>query len=87
MDNDTEDGFRISVNQGLTKPDLMAGIPKIAAVIIGIVGLNSLLILKTIWVLPFLVVAWILCGMAIKNDPDFFSVLKRHLNDDDYLEP
>ncbi len=86
METDNE-GFRVAVNQGLTKPFLVAGVPKMVAMVLGIIALNSILILKTLWILPVLAVAWMACSHAVKQDPEFFSVLLKHMKDKDFLEP
>ncbi|MCS4309496.1 type IV secretory pathway TrbD component [Rheinheimera pacifica] len=81
------EGWEVPVNQAITKPDLLGGVPRKVAVLLGVLGLNFLVVLKQWWMIPIIVVLWIIFAIATKKDPEFFSVIPRHFEEPDYLEP
>jgi type IV secretion system protein TrbD len=74
------DGFEIEVHGSLSEPVTLAGVPRMAAVLIGTLTAVLSLGLQTPWIgLPL---GALLYGVALwmaKRDPHVFDILRRHL--------
>jgi type IV secretion system protein VirB3 len=86
MQGDIE-GFEVPLHRSLTEPILLGGAPRSIAIVNGTIAAALGLGLQ-MWIAG--VVLWIvghsLAVFAAKRDPDFATVLIRHLRQKAYLE-
>jgi type IV secretion system protein VirB3 len=80
------DGFEVPLHRALTEPILLGGAPRAIAIVNGTLAAALGLGLQ-MWLagLLFWVVGHTLSVFAAKRDPDFASVLARHLRQRGYL--
>jgi type IV secretion system protein TrbD len=80
------DGFEAPLHRALTEPILLGGAPRAIAIVNGTLAAALGLGLQT-WLagLLFWIVGHTLSVFAAKRDPDFASVLARHLRQRGYL--
>jgi len=73
-------GFEVPLHRSLTQPILMAGVPRAIAILNGTIAAALGLGLQ-LWVagLVLWLVGHTVAAFAAKRDPDFASVLARHL--------
>ena len=85
MDGDLE-GFEVPLHHALTEPILLGGAPRSIAILNGTVAAALGLGLQ-MWIAGLLLwsVGHSLSVFAAKRDPDFASVLVRHLRQKAYL--
>lgn len=81
------EGFEAPLHRALTEPILLGGAPRAIAIVNGTLAAALGLGLQ-MWLagLLFWVVGHTLSVFAAKRDPDFASVLARHLRQRGYLE-
>lgn len=81
------EGFEIDFHGSLCEPVTLAGVPRMAAVLIGALTAMLALGLQTPWIgLPL---GAVLYGAALwmsKHDPYVFDILRRHLRQPAYLD-
>jgi type IV secretion system protein VirB3 len=81
------EGFEIEVHGSLSEPVTLAGVPRMAAVLIGTLTALLALGLQTPWIgLPL---GALLYGGALwmaKRDPYVFDILRRHLRQPGHLD-
>ncbi|WP_165191551.1 VirB3 family type IV secretion system protein [Caulobacter soli] len=81
------DGFEIDFHGSLSETVTLAGVPRMAAILIGALTAVLALGLQTPWIgLPL---GALLYGTALwmaKRDPYVFDILGRHLRQPDYLD-
>ena len=80
------EGFEIPLHRSLTEPILLAGAPRVIAIVNGTVAAALGLGLR-LWIAGLLlwVVGHSIAVFAAKRDPDFAEVLRRHLRHKAYL--
>ena len=80
------DGFEVPLHRALTEPILLGGAPRTIAIVNGTLAAALGLGLQ-MWLagLLFWIVGHTLSVFAAKRDPDFASVLARHLRQRGYL--
>jgi len=80
------EGFEVPLYRSLTEPILLAGAPRVVAVVNGTIAAALGLGLR-LWIAGL--VLWVLghsiAVFAAKRDPDFVEVLRRHLRQRTYL--
>ena len=79
-------GFEVPVHRSLTKPILMAGVPREVMILNATLGAVLVFGLGTFWVLPFNLVIHLGFVSLCKHDPEMFEVLRAHLWQSDELE-
>jgi type IV secretion system protein TrbD len=73
-------GFRVPVHRSLTEPILLAGAPRVIAIINGTVsaalglGLRLWIAGLVLWAVGHIAAVW-----AAKRDPEFVEVVRRHV--------
>ena len=81
------EGFEIEFHGSLSEPVTLAGVPRMAAVLIGALTAMLALGLQTPWIgLPL---GGVLYGAALwmaKRDPHVFDILRRHLRQPHHLD-
>lgn len=78
-ENRKVDGFEVPVHRSLTKPILMAGVPREVMILNATLGTALAFGLTTLWVLPFNLIIHLSFVSACRNDPEIFEVLRAHL--------
>ena len=80
------EGFEVPLHRALTEPILLGGAPRAIAIVNGTLAAALGLGLQ-MWLagLLFWIVGHTLSVFAAKRDPDFVSVLARHLRQRGYL--
>jgi type IV secretory pathway VirB3-like protein len=66
---------------------MLAGVPKVLAVIELMTGMIFVLALHSLYVIPFIVAIHVILVLLYKKDNYFMEILITHLQEDDYLEP
>lgn len=70
------EGWEVPVHLSLTKPILLAGVPREAAILMGTFG-AAIGLYVTLWVAPGVLLAWVAMAVWAKHDQDGLKVLKR----------
>jgi type IV secretory pathway TrbD component len=80
------EGFEIPLHRSLTEPILLAGAPRVIAIVNGTIAAALGLGLQ-LWIAGLLlwVIGHSVAVFAAKRDPDFADVLRRHLRQRSYL--
>lgn len=84
--NSEIEGYEIPVHRSLTRPILMAGVPREVMILNLTLGAALTFGLETLWVLPFNLVIHLSFVSACKHDPEIFEVLRTHIWQADELE-
>ncbi len=81
------EGFEIEFHGSLSEPVTLAGVPRMAAVLIGVLTAVLALGLQTPWIgLPLGAVLYGAALWMAKRDPHVFDILRRHLRQPAYLD-
>lgn len=80
------DGFEVPLYRSLTEPVLLAGAPRVVAIVNGTIAAALGLGLR-LWVAGLIlwVVGHSIAVFSAKRDPDFVEVLRRHLRQRTHL--
>lgn len=73
-------GYRIRVHRALVTHVLFIGVPRRFAILNGVIGAALVLGMHAIFALPIFIAVHIAALILTKKDPDFFTVLARHLH-------
>jgi len=79
--------MNIPIYQGVTERIMIAGLPRNIAIVGGTLGAVMLFSFQSLWVLPFLLLGYIVLIILYKIDTYFIEILLEHIKEDDYLFP
>jgi type IV secretory pathway TrbD component len=85
--SDEDDGYSWPVHRSLTEPSLLAGVPRMLAILIWITTSALVFNLNQYWFLAIGVALHVAAAYLTRKDPDFFPVLFRALKGQSRLEP
>jgi len=77
-------GFRIAVHNSLTKPILLAGVPRRLAILNGTLCAALTLGLHLWYGIPIALVIHVSAYYLTRKDPSFFDVILRHTHQKNY---
>jgi type IV secretory pathway TrbD component len=81
------EGFEIDLHGSLSETVTLAGVPRVAAVLIGALTTELSLGLQTPWIgLPLGAALYVTALWMTKRDPHVFDILGRHLRQPAYLD-
>lgn len=80
------DGYEIHVHQSLTVPLTMAGVPRDVMIFNGMMTASFVMVLHTLWILPFSLIIHLVFVSASRADPEIGPVIVRHLKQCERLE-
>ncbi len=80
-------GFEVAFHTALSDPITLAGVPRIAAVLIGTLTAVLTLGLQTPWIgFPLGAGLWAAALWMTRRDPYVFDILRRHLRQPAFLD-
>ncbi|MCD6048378.1 MAG: transporter substrate-binding protein [Gammaproteobacteria bacterium] len=77
---------QVKVYQSLTTPILLAGVPRQFAILNGTFCAALVLGLQSFYALPVCIALHVIGVIFTKKDPNFFSVMLRHLKQKNYYD-
>ena len=66
---------------------MFAGIPRKIAILGATIAASLILGLQNVYVIPAVIVAYIVIALVYKIDPYFLEILAEHIKEDDHLHP
>ncbi|MDA0967498.1 MAG: VirB3 family type IV secretion system protein [Proteobacteria bacterium] len=75
------EGFEIPLHRSLTEPILIAGVPRIFAILNFTFCAALVLGYKSWYIIPITIVLHLAAVFLTKKDADFFSILRCHISD------
>jgi len=77
---------QVKIFNALTTPILLAGVPRKFAILNGTVCAAFVIALQNIYILPLCIIIHLIAVFLTKKDPDFFTVMLRHLRQKNYYD-
>jgi type IV secretion system protein VirB3 len=77
-------GFAVPIHKSLTRPLLLAGVPRQLAIINGTVAAATTLGLQSLYALPVCILVHLIAVALAKKDPYFFQIILRHIRKKSY---
>lgn len=78
------DGFEQPLHRSLTEEVTLLGAPRKIVILNGGLTVMGILILKSLYILPFNIILFIITIMISKRDPQFLDCFIRYLRTKDY---
>jgi type IV secretory pathway TrbD component len=79
--------MKVPLFHALTERIMIGGIPRKIAICGGTVAASLILGLQNIYVIPCVIVAYIVLALLYKLDAYFLEILAEHIKEDDHLHP
>ncbi len=81
------EGFEVPLHRSLTEPMLLAGLPRVVALVLWTTASAFAFGLHQVWVLPIGIAMHLAAAAVTKSDPYFFDVLLLALKTQKRLDP
>jgi type IV secretory pathway TrbD component len=79
--------MKVPLFHALTERIMIGGIPRKIAICGGTVAASLILGLQNLYVIPCVIVAYIVLALLYKLDAYFLEILVEHIKEDDHLHP
>lgn len=76
----------VKIFQALTMPILLAGVPRQLAILNGTLCAALVFALQSFYIIPISLILHLVAVGLTKKDPDFFTVMLRHLRQKPYYD-
>jgi len=79
--------MKVALHHAATERIMLGGLPRRVAILGGTVAASLVLGLHNLYVIPVIVVIYVILTVLYRYDPYFIEILLSHIKEDDYLYP